>query len=204
MRRLEICALLMLGALAGCMTAAPMPGATTPELSAGGSAAGSGGGAAGGASRTATGGGGGGYAPLILDRTDTGLGSTVEFHHLPSAAELSDAAGLFAIRHVVVMLPSWPQVSADLSRFGALPPEADVIVIVPGYAPDRTALDAWNYSRGRLRLIVVVDGPPMSPLQLDDLNTLRPLERVVARMDQPSRAGFERLQRPLSFVTTVD
>jgi hypothetical protein len=192
MRRLEICALLMLGALAGCMTAAPMPGATTPEHSPGGSAAGAGGA------------GGSGYAPLILDRTDTGLGSTVEFHHLPSAAELSDAAGLFAIRHVVVMLPNWPQVSADLSRFGALPPEADVIVIVPGYAPDRTALDAWNYSRGRLRLIVVVDGPPMSPLQLDDLNTLRPLERVVARMDQPSRAGFERLQRPLSFVTTVD
>jgi hypothetical protein len=27
---------------------------------------------------------------------------------------------------------------------------------------------------------------------------------VVARMAQPSRAGFERLQRPLSFVTTVD
>jgi hypothetical protein len=143
-------------------------------------------------------------APLILDRGDLALGTTVEFHHLPSPGELSDAANEFALRHVVVVLPSWPQLNADLSRFSALPPEADAIVILPDYAPDRTALDAWNYARGRVRLIVVVDGPPRSPVQLDDLNTLRVLERVVVRMPHPSRAGFERLQRPLSFVMSVD
>jgi hypothetical protein len=32
-----------------------------------------------------------------------------------------------------------------------------------------------------------------------NLNELRALERVIAEMDQPSRSGFERLQRPLSF-----
>jgi hypothetical protein len=32
---------------------------------------------------------------------------------------------------------------------------------------------------------------------------MRNLERVIAEMDQPSRAGFERLQRPLSFRKVV-
>ena len=47
-----------------------------------------------------------------------------------------------------------------------------VIVIVPGYPPDRSALDAWNYARGHVRLVVVVDGPPLDPIQLEGLNTL--------------------------------
>jgi len=193
MRKLEICTLLLIGALAGCMTAAPMPeaGPTAPD---GGHPA----------DDMPAGSAGVNAAPLILDRTDLALGTTVEFHHLPSPVELSDAVDQFALRHIVVVLPGWPQLSADLSRFSALPPEADAIVILPDYPPDRTALDAWNYARGRVRLIVVVDGPPRSPAQLDDLNTLRSLERVVARMPHPSRSGFERLQRPLSFVTAVD
>jgi hypothetical protein len=196
MRKLEICGLLVIGALAGCMTAAPMP-------QAGPSGAGA-------ADRVASdfggpgGPGGPGTAPIILDRTDLALGTTVEFHHLPGVDELQDAAEQFAIRHVVVVLPSWPQINADLSRFSVLPPEADAILVLPGYPPDRSALDAWNYARGHVRLIVVVDGPPMSPSQLDDLNTLRALERVVSRMPHASRSGFEHLQRPLSFVMTVD
>jgi len=32
-----------------------------------------------------------------------------------------------------------------------------------------------------------------------DLNGMRGLERVIAEIDDPSRAGFERLQRPLGF-----
>jgi hypothetical protein len=32
---------------------------------------------------------------------------------------------------------------------------------------------------------------------------MRNLERVIAEMDEPSRAGFERLQRPLSFRKVV-
>lgn len=196
MRRLEICALLTVGALAGCMAGgAPSPEAdlTPParisslETQGGGPDAGS---------STA--------APILLDRTDLALGTTVEFHHLPSPVELQDASDLFALRHVVVMLPGWPQLTADLSRFAALPGGADAIVIVPGYPPDRSALDAWNLARGPIRLVVVVDGPPLNPGQLDDLNTLRSLERVVAREANPSRSGFERLQRPLSFVMTVD
>lgn len=193
MRKLEICSLLAIGAIAGCMTAAPMPQAGPPAQYRPADE-----GVGAGASFT------GPAAPMILDRTDVALGTTVEFHHLPSVTELQDAAGLFALKHVVVMLPAWPQVNADLSRFSALPPEADAIVIVSGYAPDRSSIDAWNYARGHVRLVVVTDGPPLDPIQLDDLNKLRVLERVVARMPNPSRSGFEHLQRPLSFVTAAD
>jgi hypothetical protein len=197
MRKLEISTLLVLGALAGCMAGVPGPeaGSAAPARSSS-SAAETGAGAPGQASGAA--------APLLLDRNDLALGTTVEFHHLPNVVELQDAAEQFALRHVVVVLPGWPQVNADLSRFSVLPVGADAIVILPGYPPDRSALDAWNLAHGPIRLVVVVDGPPDSPIQLDDLNTLRALERVIARVGHPSRSGFERLQRPLSFVMTVD
>jgi len=37
-----------------------------------------------------------------------------------------------------------------------------------------------------------------------NLNEMRSLERVIAQMDTPSRQGFERLQRPLSFRKLVE
>ena len=195
MRRLEIVALLIVGTAGGCMAGAPGPRAAThvtrgpasaDQASAGGSS-----------------GAGVAAAPMILDRTDVALGTTVEFRHLPNGGEIQDAIELFALRHVVVNLSAWPQGNADLSRFGALPPEADAIVILPGYPPDRSALDGWNLVRGNIRMVLVVDGPPDSPYVLDDLNRQRHLERVVVRMAHPSRAGFERLQRPLSFVVAA-
>ncbi len=197
MRRLEITSLLVVGALAGCMTGAPMPGAETRAASPRGGSASA---AEAGTGAQVTGGAG---APLILDRTDLALGTTIEFHHLPTPVEIQDAKELFVLRHVVVTLPAWPASDADLSRFSFLPPEADAIVILPGYPPDRTALDAWNYTSGNIRMVVVVDGPPESGSVLDELNLQRHLERVVARMSRPSRAGFERLQRPLSFVVAA-
>ena len=191
MRRIEIAALLALGMMVGCMTAAPPPGAQPPSGSTSGEP---------GANLAAP-------LPsgvLVLDRTDLSLGTTVEFHRLPGATELQDAAEQFAIRHVVVTLPAWPQSGIEMPRFGLLPPEADAIVILPGYPPDRAAIAAWNYVAGPIRLVMIVDGPPVSSVTLDDLNTMRHLERVVARMERPSRAGFERLQRPLSFMRTVN
>ena len=50
-----------------------------------------------------------------------------------------------------------------------------------------------------LRIVIVVQGPPSSSGVISDLNAMRHLERVIAQMDEPSRSGFERLQRPLSF-----
>jgi hypothetical protein len=38
---------------------------------------------------------------------------------------------------------------------------------------------------------------------LDAFNIMRSLERVVAEMNEPSRSGFEQLQRPLSFRKVV-
>jgi hypothetical protein len=195
MRRFEIAALLAIGALAGCMTGAPRPQAETRPVVAAVADAGSNGGAGAGGSAIA--------APLVLDRTDLSIGTTVEFRHLPTVSEMQDASEQFALRHVVISLPAWPQGNADLSRFASLPPEADVIVILPGYPPDRTTLDAWNALRGSIRMVLMVDGPPDSPYVFDGLNLQRHLERVVARMARPSRAGFERLQRPLSFVVTA-
>ena len=194
MRRFEIAGLLVIGALAGCMAGAPRPGAEsrTPGASASSAANGD----AGAISAVTA-------APLILDRTDLAIGTTVEFHHLPNPVEMQDASEQFLLRHVVVSLPAWPQGNADLSRFATLPPEADAIVILPGYPPDRTALDAWNSVRGNIRLVLVVDGPPESGYIFDEINRQRHLERVVARMERPSRAGFERLQRPLSFVVVM-
>jgi hypothetical protein len=191
MRRIEIATLLALGVMMGCMTAAPPPHAQSPSEPAAGATGTSHG------SPLAS-------SVLVLDRADLALGTTVEFHRLPGPDELQDAAEQFAVRHVVVTLPAWPQNNDELPRFGSLPPEADAIVILPGYPPDRAAIAAWNYVAGPIRLVMLVDGPPESSVLLDDLNTMRHLERVIARMEHPSRAGFERLQRPLSFVHVVD
>jgi hypothetical protein len=191
MKRIEIAALLTFGALAGCMAGAPLPHAQTadthPPSSTGTTAA---------------------FRPaanvILLDRSDLAFGTSVEFHHLPEASELQDAGEQLALRHVVVALNAWPQGNLELPRFTFLPPEADAIVILPGYPPERASLDAWKGIAGRVRLVLVVDGPPADPGTLDDLNLMRNLERVVARMERPSRAGFERLQRPLSFVKLVE
>jgi hypothetical protein len=200
MKRVEIAALLTIGALAGCMAGAPRP-----EAGSGGPAPSSAPGTHASWSADAGGTGGASFAPpLILDPADQMLGTTVEFGRLPHLDEVQDAAEQFALRHLVVMLPAWPRSSEDLSVFGALPPQADVIVILPGYPPDHATIDAWEYARGRIRMMLVVDGPPATSMALDDLNRMHHLERVIARMSHPSRQGFDRLQRPLSFVQRVD
>jgi len=79
-----------------------------------------------------------------------------------------------------------------------------VIVVIPGYPPNRSAAEAWNRVNARLRIVDVVPGPPISRAVLDDLNLMRGLERVIAQMDEPSRMGFEQLQRPLSFRKVMD
>jgi hypothetical protein len=201
MKRLEIAALLTIGALAGCMAGAPRPEAGGAGSSTSGAAA------ARASSGSYLGGASGGESvapPLILDPADQMLGTTVEFGRLPQLVEIQDAAEQFALRHVVVALPAWPRSSEDLSVFAALPPQADVIVILPGYPPDHATIDAWEYARGRIRMMLIVDGPPASGTTLDDLNRMHHLERVIARMSHPSRQGFDQLQRPLAFVQRVD
>jgi hypothetical protein len=142
-------------------------------------------------------------APLVLEPSDISLGTTIEFHRLPTLGDLHDVERVLGARHVLVMLPEWPAPGADLSAFRLLPEGCDAIVVLPDYPPDHAALDQWNFATGPIRIVLVVFGPPGSNAILDDLNRMRYLERVVARMDEPSRAGFERLQRPLSFVTSA-
>lgn len=139
--------------------------------------------------------------PLLLDANDFGFGTSVVFDRLPSIKDIGDLAELTAVQHVVVALPEWPQGYEALLPLGQaiLPEGADLIVILSGYPPSHVAAEAWNYLRGPLRLVLVVDGPPASRAGIDELNRIRGLERVIADMEYPSRSGFERLQRPLSF-----
>ena len=183
------------GVLAGCMAAGPPIGAQSPP-----------------AEKTQAGsplsdqhmGVYGLGTPLLIDRTDLRIGTTVQFNHMPTAGELHDAAQTIGLNHIVLSLPAWPAEFGPLQVLDQTPPEADVVVVLPGYPPNRAAAQAWNYLNTRLRIVVVAAGPPPSTAVISDLNTLRGLERVIVQMDQPSRSGFELLQRPLSFRKVVD
>ncbi|MEO5988692.1 MAG: hypothetical protein ABIU54_07695 [Candidatus Eisenbacteria bacterium] len=139
-------------------------------------------------------------SPLILDQ-DYGLGTTVVLDRLPDAKRISDLAYVSNLRHVILSLQAWPANFAALQSLGqvALPEGADWIVVLRGFPPSREQADMWNYLRARLRLVLVVAGPPADRSQIQQLNSIRSLERVIAEMDVPARTGFERLQRPLSF-----
>jgi hypothetical protein len=186
----------MAGALAGCMAAGPPLGAQSPsreprsplgspfsDRSVGVADLGT---------------------PLIIDRTDVSIGTTVQFSRMPTASELHDAAQLPGLSHIVLSLSYWPVELDALQALSMTPPEADVIVLLPGYPPNRAAAQVWNYVSARLRIIAVVPDTPPSSAIIGDLNTMRGLERVIAQMDAPSRSGFEQLQRPLSFRKVVE
>ncbi len=120
---------------------------------------------------------------------------------LPTAADLEDLNFMSGLHQLVLALPEWPASYSMLKPLqqAILPEGAEIVVLLPGWPPTHEALDAWNLVGGALRLIVIVDGPPTDRALITEMNHVRPLERVIAQMDRPSRSGFERLQRPLSF-----
>jgi hypothetical protein len=142
--------------------------------------------------------------PLLLDRSDLQIGTTVQFDRIPTAGEINDLSRLPSVAHVVLCLADWPEDLEPLQPLAQFPPGTDIVVILPGWPPSRAAAQAWSYVSVPLRLIVVVPGPPPSSGVVTDLNGMRSLERVIAQMDEPSRLGFERLQRPLSFRKIVE
>jgi hypothetical protein len=184
------------GALAGCMAAGPPIGAQSPPAEPGAPLGSPFSDRRMGVSDLGT--------PLIIDRTDLSIGTTVQFNRIPHASELHDAARTIGLAHNVLVLSHWPADFDPLQVLNQMPAEADVIVVLPGYPPNRAAAQAWNYVQARLRIIAVVPGPPPELPMIGDLNTMRGLERVIAMMDEPSRSGFERLQRPLSFRKVVE
>ena len=192
MKRLAIAVPFALGLVAGCMAASPPPDPRSgaPESS----------GPLGSPFARAAGGAPDGAVPLLIDRTDLRIGTTVHFSRVPSRTELHDLSLVPGLAHVVLALPAWPAEYANLQELDALPPESDLIVILPGYPPSRAAAEAWNQvGNPRLRVIAHVRTPPPSFGVVADLNGMRGLERVIAEIDDPSRGGFERLQRPLGF-----
>jgi hypothetical protein len=185
MRFLSIAVVFGAGVLAGCMAASiPVP-AQTPAP-----------GAAPSRFRVGT--------PLLIDRTDLRLGMSVHYDRIPNGTELAELGQLTGLAHVVLSLPSWPDDYAPLQALDRLPHDADLVVVLPGYPPSRGAVDVWDYVQSPLRVIVVADGPPPNVHVVHDLNAMRSLERVIAHLEYPSRSGFERLQRPLSFRKVVD
>ena len=142
--------------------------------------------------------------PLILDRSDLRIGVTVQFTRIPEADEIGDLLQTAGLAHVVLALDDWPESYEALTALDLLPQESDIIVLLRGYPPSREAAAAWNLVRTRLRLVLLVPDAPPSLTVVQDLNTMRALERVIAEVDPPSRAGFERLQRPLSFLRIVE
>ena len=138
-------------------------------------------------------------SPLILDRTDLSLGTTVQFERIPSANELYDLHTLSGLTHVVITLPSWPRSYPELEPLQQLPPEADLIVVVSGFPATREAAEVWNQLQVHARVVILAQGAPPATNVLLDLNRMRALERVIVETDDPSHRGYERLQRPLSF-----
>jgi len=142
--------------------------------------------------------------PLLIDRTDLRLGTTVQYRRIPSAGELHDLTLLPGLARIVLSFDSWPREYAPLETLNSAPEGTEIVVVLAGWPPSRAAAEAWNYLRAPLRIVVVVPGPPPSSTEVTSLNAMRALERVIAQMDEPSRAGFERLQRPLSFRKLVE
>ena len=132
------------------------------------------------------------------------MGLTVQFSRIPAPEEISELRLTAGLAHVVLALDAWPAGYDALAALDLLPQESDVIVLLPGYPPSREAAEAWNLFRARLRLVLLVPDAPPSLSVVQDLNAMRGLERVIAEVDPPSRAGFERLQRPLSFLRVVE
>ena len=139
--------------------------------------------------------------PLLIDPTDLGLGATVVFDHIPDAHDLGNLSYLSSVQHVVLTLPAWPEDFSKIEpmQLSLFPVGADLIVVLPGYPRTHAAIAAWNLVHRPLRMVVVVPGPPSDRSMITELNALRGLERVVCDTQEPSRSGFERLQKPLSF-----
>jgi hypothetical protein len=139
-------------------------------------------------------------APLLLDN-DLGFGTHVVMRRLPTAVDMDELSFITGLRQVVVALPAWPESYDELRPIqqAILPGGAQLVVLLPGWPPTREALGAWNLLTGAPRVILLVDGPPADRALITEINRMRALERVIAQMEHPSRSGFERLQRPLSF-----
>lgn len=190
MRPWTAAALFAGGLLAGCMAGGPATTAQPSSPSAPAAAA-----------RPAN---PGGSDVLLLDRADLRIGVTVQYRRVPGIDEVAELRQVPGLAHLVLTLPAWPATYEALQSLNQLPPEADVIVVLPDYPPSREAAEAWNLVQARLRLVLVVPSPPPSAGVVADLNAMRGLERVIADVDPPTRAGFERLQRPLSFRKLMD
>jgi hypothetical protein len=139
-------------------------------------------------------------APLILD-ADPGFGTHVVMRRLPTQGDLEELSFISGLRQVLVALPEWPATYAALRPIQQviLPEGTELIVLLPGWPPTREALGAWDLLDANVRLIVVVSGPPADRALITEMNRIRTLDRIIAQMEHPSRSGFERLQRPLSF-----
>lgn len=137
-------------------------------------------------------------APILIDRADLRLGTTVQFTRIPTLTELEDLRFVRGLMQLLITLDRWPEEYASLTALNHVPAEVSLVVVLPGYPPDRASAEAWRMLTVPSRLILLVEGPP-GPGVVQDLNAMPDLERLIVDTDDPSRSGFERLQRPISF-----
>ena len=140
-------------------------------------------------------------APLFIDTADMGFGESVVYRRVPNSADIAALAYYDNVQHIVLALPAWPEDWAAIQPLGKvlLPQGTDLVLILPGYPQTHAQAEVWNMLRQPMRIIMLVNGPPVDRGMILELNSLRGLERIIATMVHPSRSGFERLQRPLAF-----
>ena len=68
--------------------------------------------------------------PLILDRMDLSLGTSVHFDRVPNAREIHDLDGVLGLQHLVISLPGWPTDVQVIEPLTQLSPETDAIFIL--------------------------------------------------------------------------
>ncbi len=142
--------------------------------------------------------------PLVVDRGELRIGTTVQYRRIPTPSEVHDLIQLPGLARIVLTLEEWPRDYASLRTLDQAPDGVEMTVVLSGWPENRAMVDIWNYLSIPARIIVIVPGPPPSIDAVAAINMMRGLERVIAQMDEPSRSGFERLQRPLTFRKIVE
>ncbi len=134
-----------------------------------------------------------------LDCPPRRLSTTVQFQRIPSAGELADAARFENVERIILELPGWPEGFAQLQPLEQAPAGIELVAILPGYPPGARQADAWNLLSTRVRIIVMARGAPTTRTEVQDLNSMRGLERVVVWTDDPRAVYLDRLIVPLSY-----
>src|SRR5262245_24276247 len=75
--------------------------------------------------------------PLVLERDNLRIGTTVQYYRIPSASELHDLTQLPGLSRVVLSFEGWPREYAPLEVLNRMPEGVETLVILKGWPPAR-------------------------------------------------------------------